>query len=122
MYQVSVEQTFSAAHQLVGYEGACENLHGHNWRVQVHLESEVLDSLGMVYDFKKLKRLLQDVIQTLDHRLLNEVPPFDSNNPTAENLARYVYDNVKARLPGQLRIVSAQVSESPNCTATYSEG
>ena len=94
MYEVSVEETFSAGHALRGYHGKCENVHGHNYRVRVILAGENLDSVGLLVDFAVVKRALRGVIATLDHRFLNDFAPFDTINPSAENIARHVHDEV----------------------------
>lgn len=94
MFEVSVEETFSAGHALRGYRGKCENIHGHNYKVQVTLRGPELGSIGLLFDFKDLKDAIHATIRKLDHQFLNEVPPFDSINPSAENLARYFYEEV----------------------------
>jgi len=87
MFEIMVEETFSAAHQLSGYDGKCEKLHGHNWRVQIFVRSRVLNELGFVMDFNDLKQKLQVVLNEFDHSLLNQLPYFSQSNPTAENIA-----------------------------------
>jgi 6-pyruvoyltetrahydropterin/6-carboxytetrahydropterin synthase len=94
MFEVSVEQTFAAAHALRNYHGKCENVHGHNYRVQVRVSGPELDDAGMLVDFVELKRLLRGAIERLDHQFLNEVAPFDDVNPSAENIARYFFDEI----------------------------
>jgi len=121
VYKISVQKEFSAAHQLIGYEGACENLHGHNWIVRVEVEAKELNSLGMGFDFKELKKILADTIEILDHQLLNKVPPFDEINPTAENIACFIHDKIKECLPETVNMSAVQVSESPTSTVTYTE-
>ncbi|HNT34208.1 MAG TPA: 6-carboxytetrahydropterin synthase QueD [bacterium] len=121
MYRISVEMGFSAAHQLVGYEGACENLHGHNWTVKVEVKTTKLDSLGMGLDFKKLKKLLGGVLEQFDHRMINQVAPFDQFNPTAENMAHFIFDALKSRLPKDVSMSRVKVSESPQCSVIYQE-
>ncbi len=97
MYEVTVQETFAAAHFLRGYEGSCNSIHGHNFRVQVTVEGERLDEIGMLVDFRELKTLLREAAATVDHRNLNEIRPFDEEkNPTTENLAEYFYCRVKA--------------------------
>ncbi|MBN2082833.1 6-carboxytetrahydropterin synthase QueD [bacterium] len=97
-YTVYKEQDFAAAHFLREYHGACEQLHGHNYRVRVYATCDELDAEGMVLDFTALKQAIQEVIGRFDHRLLNEIPPFDELNPTLELLARHICDAVAARL------------------------
>jgi len=94
MFEISVEETFAAGHALRGYRGKCENVHGHNYKVQVTLRGPELGSIGLLFDFKDLKDAIHATIRKLDHQFLNEVPPFDSINPSAENLARYFYEEV----------------------------
>ena len=120
MYELIVQTWFSAAHRLREYQGNCENLHGHNWKLDVRLRSDRLDSLGMVADFREIKRLVRGVVDRLDHQYLNDVPPFTGVNPTTENVARFVYDELAKTLPGGLTLASVTAWESQNCGATYS--
>lgn len=122
MYEVCVEQTFAAAHALRNYKGACENLHGHNFRVQVTIEGDRLDAAGMLVDFIDVKNLMRQVMAKLDHRNLNEVPPFDAEkNPSAENIAEYFYREMsagmKAAVPVKIREV--RVWETDIQSAAY---
>jgi 6-pyruvoyltetrahydropterin/6-carboxytetrahydropterin synthase len=120
-YEISVERTFSAAHALRGYKGKCENLHGHNWRVKVCVSGQKLDKTGMLVDFTDLKSAVDAVLTKLDHVNLNEVSPFNNTNPTAENIASYIYDGLaKYRLP-QIKISYVEVWESETSSAKYSE-
>ncbi len=122
MYELTVRTKFSAAHNLRGYEGACENLHGHNWRVDVSVRAEGLDGLGMVVDFKKLKAETKKAIAALDHRYLNEVPPFDTMNATAENLARHIHAALSAALEKEsIKVSRVAVWESDDASAAYFE-
>ena len=89
MYYLTVSSHFDAAHALVGYDGPCSNLHGHTWTIDVTVRGTKLDHVGIVYDFKALKRDLADLLDPLDHHFLNEVPPFDKMNSTAENMSRW---------------------------------
>lgn len=123
MYELTIETTFSSAHNLREYEGACENLHGHNWRVEVSVTASRLDPIGMVIDFKKLKAETKTVIDGLDHAYLNVVPPFDHINPTAENISQHIYRCLSAILNnGNVKVSKVQVWESANSSATYREG
>lgn len=97
-HRITREAEFSAAHRLPGHPGPCAALHGHNWRVRLTLCRAGLDEAGMVLDFADVKRILQEVLAALDHRLLNEVPPFDRLAPTAEHLARHLAEQVAAQL------------------------
>jgi 6-pyruvoyltetrahydropterin/6-carboxytetrahydropterin synthase len=100
MHTICKDFSFAAAHAIRGHTGGCENLHGHNYRVRVYLRARRLDGLGMVLDFADLKAIMQEVLGPFDHRVLNEVKPFDERNTTAELLAQHVYDEVSRRLPG----------------------
>ncbi|MFY9531790.1 MAG: 6-carboxytetrahydropterin synthase QueD [Candidatus Acidiferrales bacterium] len=122
MYEVSVDETFAAGHALRGYKGKCENVHGHNYKVRVALAGPELDSVGLLYDFVHLKQIIQEVIRSLDHRFLNDFPPFDSMNPSAENIARYIYDEASKqmrRMPNGASIASITVWETDTTSATY---
>lgn len=120
MYEVSREVWFSAAHQLRGYGGKCESLHGHNWKVRVTMRATELDRLGMVVDFKDLKAAMKDVLERLDHHLLNEIPPFDEANPSAERIARHVAEQVAARLDSdRAKVTRCDVWESEGSRAAY---
>jgi 6-pyruvoyltetrahydropterin/6-carboxytetrahydropterin synthase len=118
MYSVKVELKFSSAHNLRGYKGKCESLHGHNWKVEAQVQRRALDKAGMVVDFHLLKDELTGVLAGLDHRYLNEIPPFNKTNPTSENIARYVYDRLKKKLRGLSSVV---VWENDSCCAKYGE-
>ena len=98
MYELTVEGSFSAAHKLRGYQGECERLHGHNWKVEVSLRSEKLNSLGMVMDFKELKNLMNEVLKELDHHYLNELPLFKEINPTTENIAVFLSREMERKI------------------------
>ena len=98
MFEVTMEETFAAGHALRNYRGKCENVHGHNYRCQVTLEGAELDAIGLLVDFVELKKVVHGVLDRLDHQWLNEFPPFDVLNPSAENMAKYIYDEVSAGL------------------------
>lgn len=122
MYEVSVEETFAAAHNLRNYKGKCEDLHGHNYKIRVVLAGKELDSTGLLYDFVQLKQAIRSVIASLDHKYLNELPPFDTLNPSAENLARHIYDQASRQLPpapNGAGIASVTVWETETTAATY---
>lgn len=118
MYSVKIEEVFSSAHNLKEYKGKCEALHGHNWRVEVVVEAEKLDKAGMVLDFHSLKKKLNAVLEKLDHKYLNRIPYFKRVNPTSENIARYIYGQLKAQ---KLGVYSVTVWESDKASATYYE-
>ena len=120
MYQVSIEQHFDAAHFLRGYQGKCEALHGHRFRAVVKVETHGIDEVGMAYDFTKLKGHLRDILSRLDHTCLNDVPPFDKINPSSENIARTIYNELKPKLAGTpVVLASAEVWESPESRVAY---
>lgn len=120
MFQVSVEESFSAGHALRGYKGKCENPHGHNYKVRVTLEGNQLDSVGLLYDFAHLKQVLQSVIHSLDHQYLNDLAPFQAINPSAENIAKHLYDEASKQIsPHGARIASVTVWETDVTAATY---
>jgi len=122
MYEVFVDETFAAAHNLRNYKGKCENLHGHNYKVRVTLGGAELDASGLLYDFVHLKQMIHQVIHSLDHKYLNELAPFDVLNPSAENIARYIYDEAIKRMhqaPSNAAISSITVWETETSAATY---
>lgn len=122
MFQVSVEEDFCAGHALRGYKGKCENPHGHNYKVRVTLEGKQLDSVGLLCDFVHLKQIIRDVIHALDHQFLNDLEPFKTVNPSAENLAKYFYDEAArqiAMLPAGARITDITVWETDVTSASY---
>lgn len=124
MFEISVEETFAAAHALRGYEGKCEKIHGHNYKVEVTLGGEQLDSAGLLVDFLEVKRWLRAVAERLDHCLLNDVPPFDALNPTAENLARYFHEEIARMLgasqaAGRVRVMEVKIRETDATAAVY---
>jgi 6-pyruvoyltetrahydropterin/6-carboxytetrahydropterin synthase len=121
LYTVSIETHFSASHRLVGYCGPCESLHGHTWKVRVTIKTEQLDEIGITVDFKTLKAIIQSVVQKLDHHHINDIPPFDTINPTAENLASHLYHAVKEKMPSSVSMSEVTVWESARYAVSYSE-
>ena len=122
MFDLTIESQFSSAHQLRGYKGKCEEMHGHNWRVQVTISSNKLNDIGIVIDFHDLKAITGEVISSLDHAFLNEVFPFTEINPSSENIARWIYETVKKKLPdGNCTMSSVTVWENETSSATYYE-
>ena len=119
MFEVSVEQTFAAGHALRGYRGKCENVHGHNYRVQLTIQGPELDSIGLLVDFVEVKRLIHTVVDRLDHRFINDLPPFDIVNPSAENLAKYFYDEISPSLVKPVRLGKVKIWETDITSATY---
>lgn len=123
MYEVSVEDAFSAAHALRGYAGDCERLHGHNWRVELTVEARALDAVGMAADFRELKAALGEAVRPLDHRNLNEdVAAFREANATTERLARLVAEQVAPKLPAGVRVARVRVWESAGASAAFFPG
>jgi 6-pyruvoyltetrahydropterin/6-carboxytetrahydropterin synthase len=118
MFELSVEREFCAAHALM-INGAPEPVHGHNWKLQVVVGGETLDNDGLLCDFHEIERNLDEIIRPFHHRDLNATPPFDRLNPTAEHVARHVAQELARRLPNQVRMLHATVSEAPGCKATY---
>lgn len=124
MYKLMVETDFSAAHQLRGYKGKCENLHGHNWKVQVSVTSEVLNEIELVIDFHELKEITREILSNLDHKIINNVYPFIEKNPSSENIAKWIYDSLKEKLKvkyDHIEVSSVTVWESSTASATYYE-
>jgi 6-pyruvoyltetrahydropterin/6-carboxytetrahydropterin synthase len=120
MYEISVEQEFEAAHYLRGYRGKCEKMHGHHFRVVARLRAKKLDGIGIAYVFTKLRDELGRILARFDHTCLNDVAPFDRINPTSENIASTVFDELKAVLKkGGVSLSSVQVWESPRSCVTY---
>lgn len=122
MYKVSVEQHFDAAHYLRDYHGKCENLHGHRFKVVVTLKAEKLNEIGLAYDFAELKCHMGEILAQFDHTCLNDVSPFDKLNPSSENIAAAIYDQLKPRFSGEVTLDSVEVWESPQSCVTYSPG
>ena len=121
MYQVSVEQHFDAAHFLRGYQGKCEALHGHRFRVVAKVKSSVVNDIGIAYDFTELKQCLSDILVRFDHTCLNDVPPFDKINPSSENIASTIYNELQPKLAeAPVSISSVEVWESPQSGVAYS--
>ena len=122
MYDLTVESQFSAAHQLRGYKGKCENMHGHNWRVQIAVTAGRLNDIGLAIDFHELKNITNETLSSLDHSVLNEVFPFTEINPSSENIAKWLYDSIKKRLGNNIvKIASVTVWEGETASATYYE-
>ena len=122
MFQVSVEDTFSSGHALRGYRGKCENVHGHNYRVRVTVEGSQLDSIGLLVDFTLLKRVMREIIGRLDHQFINDLEPFRAVNPSAENLAKYFYEETTRQMnamPDGARVTCITIWETDTTSATY---
>jgi 6-pyruvoyltetrahydropterin/6-carboxytetrahydropterin synthase len=125
MYEVTVEDSFAAGHYLRNYKGKCENPHGHNYKVRVTLAGKELDKAGLLLDFKDLREVMKPVIDRLDHQMINDISPFTELNPSAENLAKYFYDETNDRLRkttnGRVIVKDVTVFETDSTTAKYSE-
>jgi len=122
MFEVSVEQVFAAGHALRNYKGKCENVHGHNFKVQVVIEGDRLDQTGLLVDFIDVKDLMRAIIARLDHQFLNDIPPFDVLNPSAENIAEYFHQEMSSGLtttPVPIRIREVKVWETDIQSATF---
>ncbi len=122
MFDLQIEAQFSAAHQLRGYKGKCEDLHGHNWRVQITVSSDKLNDIGMVIDFHELREMTGEVISSLDHSFLNDVFPFTEINPSSENMAKWIYESLKKKVESRnCTMSSITVWENETASATYYE-
>lgn len=123
MFELTTIVDFEAAHRLADYPGKCSRLHGHNWKVEVTVVGEILDKLGMLIDFRELKREVNGVIETLDHYYLNETEPFKDVNPTAENIAKYIFNELRSLLALErgVCIKAVKVWESPHSSVVYQE-
>lgn len=123
MYRLMIETSFASAHQLRGYQGKCENLHGHNWKVHVFVDSDRLNEIDIAIDFHDLKRMTNELISQLDHKFLNDIYPFTKKNPSSENIAKWIFDSLKDKLKTyeNLKISSVTVWESDTASATYYE-
>lgn len=120
MFELKIITHFSAAHQLKAFRGACESLHGHNWKVEVYVTSDVLDDSGVVIDFRILKKHVRHIMETLDHKFLNDLGPFKDTNPSSENIARYVAEQLAPLLEKrQITVSRITAWESDNACATY---
>lgn len=116
-----IERNFSSAHQLRGYKGKCENLHGHNYKIEIYARGRELNNIGLLVDFVELKEAADDLVTYLDHRNLNELEPFiEEQNPSAENLARFVLERLASRIDDdRVRIYKVRCFETPTSVATY---
>jgi 6-pyruvoyltetrahydropterin/6-carboxytetrahydropterin synthase len=126
MYELKITSRFAAAHNLREFYGKCENLHGHNWFIEVRVRADDTDRIGLVMDFGVIKRHLHDVLELIDHTYLNELEWFKERNPSSENIARFIFDRldpeVKAASEGRVRLHSVSAWESDNACATYIGG
>lgn len=122
IYTLRIITDFASAHTLRGYPGACSRLHGHNWKLEVEVVASELDELGMAVDFKVIKEQARSLVETVDHRYLNELAPFDRLNPTAENLAAYLHQGLSERLNnGRIRVQAVTLWETERACVRYTE-
>ena len=122
MYELSIETGFASAHQLRGYKGKCEKLHGHNWKVQISVTAERLNEIDLAIDFHELKKIANELISPLDHAFLNDIFPFTEKNPSSENIAKWIYDSLKKRIQDEnIRVSAVTVWESDTASASYYE-
>jgi len=119
MYKLSVKTQISGAHSLRKYEGDCSRLHGHNWKIIIEVRCEQLDEIGMGIDFGRLTEISENISNRFDHRNINEIPPFDEINPTAENLARYFYTEAGKQLPQGVNIAAVRLWETDDYMVEY---
>jgi len=120
MYEISVDYTFAAGHALRNYKGKCENVHGHNYKLRVTIEGEKLNSTGLLIDFIDVRTAIKVLVDRLDHQFLNDLPPFDKLNPSAENIAKYFCDALDPQVREQgLRVRAITVWETDATSATY---
>lgn len=122
VFEIYVKSHFSAAHRLNGYDGDCARIHGHNWIIEAYVQCSELSPIGIGIDFRDIKTAIREVLSTLDHSDLNELEPFRNENPTSENIARYLYRALSSKLnDGKIRISRIKVSETPGAGAFYWE-
>lgn len=120
MYELKIEDSFAAAHRLRGYRGPCEELHGHNWKVEVVLRADRLNDIGLVVDFQDLKAAAREVLGGLDHHYLNDLPAFAETNPSSENIARHIFTEVASRIDREgVWVERVTAWESEKACATY---
>lgn len=121
MYELVVKKSFSAAHSLREYHGDCARMHGHNWQAEVYVTAEKLDDAGFAIDFNTLDKITAKIVSRFDHTYMNDIPPFDRINPTAENLARIIYNEIKKRIPENIFLQGVKLWETDSYSVTYRE-
>jgi len=120
MFEISIKSHFCGAHFLAGYKGPCANLHGHNWEVELFMQGTATNRLGMLIDFKEVKKKLNAVLGKIDHKNLNDLPAFGKKQPTAENIAKFIFDNLSPKLnASNCRLDRVRISETPGTAAWY---
>ncbi|HEX23191.1 MAG TPA: 6-carboxytetrahydropterin synthase QueD [Chromatiales bacterium] len=121
-YSLKVVSDFASAHTLRDYPGACSRMHGHNWKVEAEVEASTLDEVGMAVDFRVIRQAVKKLTDRLDHYYLNEIPPFDEINPTAENIAAYLYRGLSEALNDErIRVQAITLWETERACVRYSE-
>ena len=122
MYTLTTMVEFSSAHTLVGHSGPCKKMHGHNWKVEVEITGEKLDKIGMVVDFKEIRKATNLVVDELDHEFLNNLEPFSEDNPTAENIARYIFSKLSEEFSNKnVKVNSIKLWETDKSAVSYKE-
>ena len=122
MFELMIETNFASAHQLRGYKGKCERVHGHNWKVQVYVLAERLNEIDITIDFHDLKKMTEEIVGQLDHSFLNDIFPFTEKNPSSENIAKWIYDSLRKRIDNDdISLSAVTVWESDTASATYFE-
>jgi len=122
MFELMIETHFASAHQLRGYKGKCERVHGHNWKVQVYVLAERLNEIDITIDFHDLKKMTEEIVGQLDHSFLNDIFPFTEKNPSSENIAKWIYDSLRKRIDNDdISLSAVTVWESETASATYFE-
>ena len=121
MYTLAVDRIISMAHQLNNYQGPCARIHGHKWKLRVEVNAQTLNKIGIAIDFIDLEKWLWEIVEPFDHNLINRIPPFDKINPTAENLVKYIFGQMKSRLPGTVTLQKVTAWETDSCMVTYEE-
>jgi 6-pyruvoyltetrahydropterin/6-carboxytetrahydropterin synthase len=120
MYELKIEDSFAAAHRLRGYKGLCEELHGHNWKIEIVIRSDRLNEIGLVVDFQELKEAARQVLQSLDHSYLNDLPAFQEINPSSENIARHIFEHLASRIEREgIRMQRVTAWESERACASF---
>lgn len=120
MYEVTIIKSFSAAHMLIEASGKCEELHGHNFKVELTVAAEHLDKSGILIDFRDVKNWLSEILYSLDHKYLNELPFFKESNPSSENISKYIYEEMKFKIKiDEVKVARVKVWETDDAAATY---
>ncbi|NTU60309.1 MAG: 6-carboxytetrahydropterin synthase QueD [Deltaproteobacteria bacterium] len=120
MYELKIEESFAAAHRLRGYKGQCEDLHGHNWKVEVVVRADRLDDIGLALDFHELKSVTRAILERMDHKFLNDLAPFVEQNPSSENISRHIFEEVASQVEREgLWVHRVTAWESEKACASY---